>query len=237
VRKFMPEEGESPISGGLGERVMRKLWFAVGICGVFVLGSVLGLGKLGEFKAKAPNIVEKTKAAVESAAFKELQRELKESRMTAKFLPEAAYTAKFLNAKDKKDYVLTVVPMVSYFQRAAPPLSALIISNGEEFRAGSLKVTRDRSRDLTCTLQTSGGKVIAKAETMELINDTLLGLPRGQAAIAIAKNPEGDERVLVVCRSPHPAKRERDKECLGVVFYSGDLAWEKFAPAGETKPE
>ncbi|NQT84630.1 hypothetical protein HQ563_16545 [bacterium] len=214
---------------------MGKLWFVVGMCGILSLGSTMAAEKLSDFKAKAPEVAERTKAALESAAFKGLQQEFKEKRVAARFLVKGARTAKFLNAKDKKEYFLTAVPIVSHFRMAAPPLAALIISNGDELRAGSLKVSPDRRRELTCTLQASGGKLVAKAKMMETLREPPLPVPRGESAIAIAKNPEGDERILVLCRSPYPAKKENEMECLAVVFYSGDLAWEKFTPPSEGK--
>ena len=209
----------------------------VGMCGVFVAGGVFAAEKVSDFKIKALDVIEKTRPAVESAAFKALQEEFKEKRVAVRFLTEGAYTAKFLNAKDKKEYFLTAVPIVSHFRTAAPPLAALLISNGEEVRAGSLKVSRDRRRKLKCDLVTRGDKLVAQARTMETPKEPPLPAPKGEAAIAIAKNPEGDDTILVLCRTPYPAKSEEEMEYLAVIFYSGDLAWEKFAPARKGKAE
>jgi len=67
-----------------------------------VAGSVFAAEKLSDFKVKALDVIERTRPAVESAAFKALQKEFKEKRIAVRFLTEGAYTAKFLNAKDKK---------------------------------------------------------------------------------------------------------------------------------------
>jgi len=207
----------------------------VGLCGVFVAGSVFAAEKLSDFKVKALDVIERTRPALESAAFKTLQKEFKEKRIAVRFLTEGAYTAKFLNAKDKKEYFLTAVPIVSHFQKAAPPLAVLLISNGEEVRAGSLKVSADRRRRLKCDLIVSGENSVAQAGTMETPKAPPLPAPKGEAVIAIAKNPEGDDVILVLCRTPYPVKSGDEMEYLAVVFYSGDLTWEKFAPADEGK--
>jgi hypothetical protein len=219
------------------EKAMRKFWFVLGICGVFLVGSAWGVERLSDFKAKALDVIEKTRAAVESPAFKELEAALKEKRLAARFLVEGAYTSKFLNAKDKKEYFLTAVPMVSYFQKAAPPLAALIVSDGEAFRAGLLKVSQDRRRELVCRLETGAGKAVARAGSIQPLKEPPLPVPRGEAAIAITRNPEGDDVILILCRSPYEAKEEKEMECLAVTFYSGDLAWDRLAGPDEEKPE
>lgn len=216
---------------------MRKLCFVVGMCAVVLAGSAWASEKVSDFKIKALDVIERTRPALESAAFKAMQQEFKEKRIAVRFLTEGAYTAKFLNAKDKKEYFLTAVPIVSHFRTAAPPLAALLISNGEEVRAGWLKVSRDRRRKLKCSLVTRGDKLVAQARTMETLKEPPLPVPKGEAAIAIATNPEGDDTVLVLCRTPYPAKSEEEMEYLAVIFYSGDLTWDKFAPASKGKAE
>ncbi len=74
------------------------------MCGVLSLENVLTGEKLGDFKVKALDVIERTRPAMESAAFKALQREFKEKRIAVRFLTEGAYTAKFVNAKDQKEY-------------------------------------------------------------------------------------------------------------------------------------
>jgi len=212
---------------------MRKLCVLVVMCGVLSVGSASASEKVSDFKEKALDLVEKTRPALESGAFEALQKEFKEKQFAARFLEKGAYTAKFVSPKDKKEYFLTAVPMVSYFPTAAPPLAGLVVSDGEEFRAASLDISRDRRGKFICNLLASGGKVVAKAETMELLKEPPLPVSRGKAAIAIARNPEGDDIILLLCRSPYAAKGEGELECLAVVFYSGDLAWDKFvSPSG-----
>ncbi len=220
----------------LREEMMRQFGLVIGLWLILAMGAALCAEKLSDFKEKAPNLNEKTQAALQSVAFKELRDGFKEKRVAVRFLEKGAYTAKFVNAKDKKEYLLTAVPMVSYFEEAAPPLAALILSDGSEFRAGWLEAGRDRAGKTTCSLQTSAGKAAARAKMIEMLKEPPLPVERGEAAIAIAKNPEGDEVILILCRSPYPAKKDGEIECMAAIFYSGDLSWDKFAP-GKPEPE
>jgi hypothetical protein len=189
---------------------------------------------LSDFKVKALDVIERTRPAVESGAFKELQEALSKRRIGVRFLEEGAYTSKIVNPKDKKECFLTAIPMVSHFRTGgAPPLAAVVISDGKEFRAGRFKVSFDRERNIVCELVTGEEKVVARATTLELLKEPPLALPKGEAAIAIADEGKKGERVLILCRSPYPATDEGDRECAGVIFRTGDLAWEKFAPGEE----
>lgn len=212
---------------------MRRFCFAIGLCGAFV-ADLSGAEKVSDFKALAADVPERTKAALTSSAFRNLQREFKKRGVAGRFLTDGAYTATFTNPKDKKEYSLTAVPMVSHFPTAAPPLAVLIVSDGKEFQAGALEMRRDRRREFVCVLE-SGGKLIAQPLAMELLLEPPLSVQRGKAAIAITKNPEKDDVILILCRSPYPAKREKDLEGLAVILYSGDLAWGKFAAPGGSK--
>jgi len=221
----------------LGEELMRKLSFVIGACGILVVGSGFGAARLSDFKVKALDVIERTRPAVESAAFKGLQQMFKEKRIALRFLTKGAYTAKFVNAKDKKEYFLTAVPMVSHFPEAAPPLAALIFSDRDEFRAGWLQGAKNRRGEFVCALQGTDGKLIAHAKRIEMLKEPPLPVPRGEAAIAIAKNPEKDDVILILSRSPYAAKKEEEKEYSAVIFYSGDLTWRKFASPSKGKAE
>jgi len=214
---------------------MARLLFVSWMCAMFAAADVLAAGKLSDFKEKAPDLAETTKSAVESAAFKELLQMFKKKRIALRFLTDGAYTAKFVNPKDKKGYFVTAVPMASNFPEAAPPLAALVISDGEEFRAGWFQAGKDRRGVVTCALLTVRGKLVAHAETIEMLKEPPLPVERGKAAIAISKNPEGDDMVLVLCRSPYAAKKEDEMEYSAAIFYSGDLSWGKFAPLMKKK--
>jgi hypothetical protein len=208
---------------------MIRSCFCIGLCGILLVGTAFAAEKFSEFKEKALDEIEKTRPAVESAALKELQEQFKEKRIAMRFLGKGAYTAKFLNAKDEKEYFLTAIPLVSHFEVAAPPLVSLVISNGDSFRAGWLKMSPDRRGQVICMLVNGKGEEVARAERIEMLKEAPLPVPRGEAAISMAKNPEGDERILILCRSPHPAKKDEEMEYTAAVFYSGDLLWEKFS--------
>ncbi len=214
---------------------MKKWSFVIAFCVSLAVASGFSAEKLSDFKAKAPEVVEKTRPAVESAVFQELQRAFEARGVVVRFLPKGAYTAKFLNAKDKKEYFLTAVPMVSYFRTPEPALAALVISDGKEFRAGWLNVSKDWRAGLLCRVETTDRKRVAEARTMEVLREPPLPVPRGGTAIAIAKNPEEDDMILILCRGLYPAEKEGQNECLAVIFYSGDLAWDKFTPPSEGK--
>ncbi|MDP2898895.1 MAG: hypothetical protein Q8Q12_20350 [bacterium] len=213
----------------LREEIMRHFGLFIGLWATFVIGVAFCDEKLGDFKEKALDVMEKTRPAIESAAFKDLREMFKEKGVVLRFLTDGAYTAKYVNAKDKKEYFLTAVPMVSNFPEAAPPLPALIFSNGEEFRSGWLQGGKNQRGDLVCVLQGTDGKLIAYAKTIEMLKEPPLPVPGGEAAIAISQNPEKDDVILILCRSPYAAKKEDEKEYLAVIFYSGDLTWEKFS--------
>jgi hypothetical protein len=210
---------------------MAKFFFLIALCGMLAAGDALAVEKLSQFTEKAPDLAETTKPAIESAAFKDLVQMFKKKRISLRFLTDGACTAKFVNAKDTKEYSLTAVPMASNFPEAAPPLAILIISDGKEFRAGWLQAGRDARGTVTCALLTVRGKLVAHADTLEMLKEPSLPLERGKAAISIAKSPEGDERILVLCRSPYAAKKEGEMESSAVIFYSGDLSWARFAPS------
>ena len=204
-----------------------------GIC--LVAANVYAEGKPSDFKEKALDVMEKTRPAIESAAFKDLRQMFKDKGIALRFLTDGAYTAKYVNAKDKKEYFLTAVPMASNFPEAAPPLPALIFSNGEEFRSGWLQGGKNPRGQFVCVLQGTDGKLIAYAKTIEMPKEPPLPVPRGEAAIAIAQNPEKDDVILILCRSPYEAKEEGEKEYSAVIFYSGDLTWDKFAEPQKTE--
>ncbi len=210
---------------------MRKLAFALIVSGILAIGTSHGVEKVSGFEALAPDVPERMQAALMSSAFRNLQQEFKKRGVAGRFLTDGAYTAPFTNPKDKKEYFLTAVPIVSHFPTVAPPLAALIVSDGKEFQAGWLEMKRDPRRGFVCSLE-SGGKQIAQPLKMELLPEPPLGVERGKAAIAITKNPEKDDVILILCRSPYPAKREKDLEGLAVIFYSGDLVWGKSVSLG-----
>ena len=220
-----------------GERLMRKSSFLIGCCLILVAGSGFGATKLSDFKEKARDEIERTRPAVESAAFKEVQDSFKERRIAMRFLTDGAYTGKFVNARDKKEYFLTAVPVVSHFPTAAPPLAVLMMSDGKEVRAGWMQTGQDRRGRPACSLLTTGGELIARADSIQALKKPPLPVPRGEAAIAIAKNPEEDDVILVLVRSPYVAEKEEEMECTALVFYSGDLGWEKFAGSDKEQGE
>ena len=217
---------------------MIRWCFCIGLCGILLVGTAFSAERYSEFKEKALDEIERTRPAVDSVALKELQEQFKEKRIAMRFLGKGAYTAKFLNPKDKKEYFLTAIPLASRFQVAAPPLLSLVISDGDSFRAGWLKMSPDRRGQVICTLVNGQGERVARAERIEMLKEAPLPVPRGEAAIALAKNPEGDERILILCRSPYPAKKDEEMEYTAVIFFSGDLLWEKFEqPQQETGEE
>jgi hypothetical protein len=216
---------------------MRRFSCLTGLSAMLLVESVFGVEKLSDFKEKALDVIEKTRPAVESAAFKEVQQMFKEKGVALRYLTDGAYTAKFLNAKDKEEYFLTAVPMVSNFPEAAPPLPALIFSDGEEFRAGWLQAANNPAGELVCALQDRHGKLIAYASSIHVLKESPLPVPKGEAAIAVTQNPEKDDVILILCRSPYEAKKEEQKEYSAVIFYSGDLTWGKFAVPQQEKAE
>lgn len=208
---------------------MRHFSLFVAVWTTLAMGAALCTEKPSDFKEKALDVIEKTRPAIESAALKDLQQMFKQKGVAPRFLTEGAYTAKFTNAKDEKEYFLTAVPIASNFPEAVPPLPALIFSNGEEFRSGWLQGGKNRRGELVCVLQGTDGKLIAYAKTIEMLKESPLPVPRGEAAIAIMQNPEEDDVILILCRSPYEAKKEEETEYSAVIFFSGDLTWDKFA--------
>ena len=208
---------------------MRRFGLFIGLWAILATEVAVCEGKPGDFREKALDVMEKTRPAIESAAFKDLRQMFKQKGVAPRFLTDGAYTAKFTNAKDEKEYFLTAVPIVSNFPQAVPPLPALIFSNGEEFRSGWLQGGKNRRGELVCVLQGTDGKLIAYAKTIEMLKESPLPVPRGEAAIAVAQNPEKDDLILILCRSPYEAKKEEETEYSAVIFFSGDLTWDKFA--------